>query len=69
MKDYDFGEGMLSSAFRDGAYCVRGRVKYQLPASTDKVCTVLVKWSDREVLALDTTNGTVAQWWVKRPAP
>lgn len=66
MKDYDFGDGLVTSSFRDGRYCVRGRIEYQLPASTGEVCMRLVRWSSREVLALDETSGTVSQWWVEQ---
>jgi hypothetical protein len=66
MKDYDFGDRLVASSFHDGRYCVRGRVKYQLPLSTDEVCTVLIDWSTREVLALNEASGTVSQWWVEQ---
>jgi pimeloyl-ACP methyl ester carboxylesterase len=66
LKDYDFGDGLLTSSFRDGTYCVRGRIRYQLPVSTDEVCTTLVRWSSRELLALDEKSGTVLQWWVQK---
>jgi pimeloyl-ACP methyl ester carboxylesterase len=66
MKDYEFGDGLVTSSFRDGTYCVRGRIEYQLPVSTDEVCTTLVRWSSREVLALDEKSGTVLQWWVEQ---
>ncbi len=62
---YSFGEGLLTSSFRDGTYCVRGRIKYMLPENTDEVCVRLVRWSDRELLAIDKQSGKVVQWWVE----
>ncbi len=67
VKGYGMGESLFASSFRGDLYCVRARVKYNQPQSTDEVCTRLVKWSDHELVALDEHSGNVVQWWVERP--
>ena len=62
---YGIGDSILTSAFRDGLYCVRGRVKYNQPESTEEVCSKLVEWSSDAILALDPQSGKVLQWWVE----
>lgn len=64
-KSYGFGVGTVTSAFRDGMFCIHDRVKYQLPTATNEVCATLLRWSQHEVLALDSKSGKVTQWWVE----
>ena len=52
---------------RDSSYCMRARVKYNQPETTDEVCERLIKWSDDELLGLDPKSGEVLQWWVAHP--
>jgi tetratricopeptide (TPR) repeat protein/pimeloyl-ACP methyl ester carboxylesterase len=63
---YGIGESVLTSSFRDGQYCVHARVKFHQPENTDEACAKLVKWSDQELLAIDTHSGNVVQWWVEQ---
>lgn len=65
VKAYGIGNTTLPSSFRSGLYCVRGRVKYNQPENTNEVCSRLVQWSNRELLAIDPQDGTVSQWWVR----
>ncbi len=67
VKGYGIGESLLSSSFRGDSYCIRARVKYNQPETTDEVCERLIKWSDRELLGIDPKNGNVLQWWVAYP--
>jgi pimeloyl-ACP methyl ester carboxylesterase len=67
VKGYGMGESAYASSFHGDLYCVRARIKYAQPQTTDEVCVNLVKWSDRELLALDKQSGDVVQWWVERP--
>lgn len=67
VKGYGMGESLFASSFRGDLYCVRARVKYNQPQSTDEVCTKLVKWSDHQLAALDEHSGNIVQWWVERP--
>jgi tetratricopeptide (TPR) repeat protein/pimeloyl-ACP methyl ester carboxylesterase len=62
---YGLGEMVDPSSFRDGRYCLRGRVKFRQPANTDETCVALVRWSTHEALALDEQTGKVVQWWVE----
>jgi hypothetical protein len=39
---------------RDGQHC------------TKDVCHILIKWSDREILAFDPASGNLAAWWTER---
>jgi hypothetical protein len=57
---------VFASSFRGDLYCVRERVKYAQPQTTDETCVDLVKWLDGELLALDKQSGNVLQWWVER---
>jgi tetratricopeptide (TPR) repeat protein/pimeloyl-ACP methyl ester carboxylesterase len=66
VEGYGMGETEDASAFRDGLYCITPRVKFRQPAGTDETCVSLVRWSPREVLALDRTSGNVVQWWVEQ---
>jgi len=66
VKGYGMGESVFASSFRGDLYCVRERVKYAQPQTTDETCVDLVKWSDGELLALDKQSGNVLQWWVER---
>jgi len=66
VQGYGIGNSIVTSAFRNGLYCVRGRVKYNQPESTEEVCSKLVEWSDHELLALDPQTGKVHQWWVEQ---
>lgn len=66
LKSYGFGQALTTSTFRNSSYCIGGRVKYELPESTDEVCMKLMRWSDREVLAVDSQSGRVVQWWVEQ---
>jgi tetratricopeptide (TPR) repeat protein/pimeloyl-ACP methyl ester carboxylesterase len=66
VKGYGMGESVFASSFRGDLYCVRERVKYAQPQTTDETCVNLVKWSDGELLALDKQSGNVVQWWVER---
>jgi tetratricopeptide (TPR) repeat protein/pimeloyl-ACP methyl ester carboxylesterase len=68
VRGYGIGDSLLSSAFHGDAFCIRARVKYNQPETTDEVCTRLVEWSDRELLALDPQSGNVVQWWVEHPS-
>jgi tetratricopeptide (TPR) repeat protein len=68
VKGYGMGESVFASSFRGDLYCVRERVKWNQPQTTDETCARLVKWSDHELLALDAKSGDVVQWWVQRPA-
>jgi len=68
VKGYGMGESVFASSFRSDLYCVRERVKWNQPQTTDETCARLVKWSDRELLAVDAKSGDVVQWWVQRPA-
>jgi hypothetical protein len=65
VKGYGIGESLLTSAFRGDLYCVRARVKYNQPETTDEVCSRLVEWSDHELLAVDPQTGNVLQWWIE----
>jgi len=67
VKGYGIGESLHSSSFRGGSYCVRARVKYNQPETTDEICERLIKWSDDELLGLDPKTGQVLQWWVAYP--
>jgi tetratricopeptide (TPR) repeat protein/pimeloyl-ACP methyl ester carboxylesterase len=67
VKGYGLGKGLFASSFRGDTYCVRARVKYNQPQSTDEVCAKLVKWSDHQLLALDAQSGNVVQWWIEHP--
>jgi tetratricopeptide (TPR) repeat protein/pimeloyl-ACP methyl ester carboxylesterase len=67
VKGYGIGDSRQSSAFRGGSYCVRGRVKYNQPETTDEICERLMKWSDDELIGLDPKSGAVLQWWVAYP--
>jgi tetratricopeptide (TPR) repeat protein len=67
VKGYGIGNSVLSSSFRGDLYCVRGRVKYNQPETTNEVCSRLVEWSDRELLAIDPQTGIVREWWVEHP--
>jgi tetratricopeptide (TPR) repeat protein/pimeloyl-ACP methyl ester carboxylesterase len=67
VKGFGIGDSVVTSAFRNGLYCVRGRVKYNQPESTEEVCSQLVEWSSDAILALDPQNGKVLQWWVSHP--
>jgi len=60
---YSLGEADWPSTFRDGAYCWRGRVQWLQPVSTDEQCLDLVRWSDHELVGLDSKTGIVTQWW------
>ena len=65
-KSYGFGVGMETSSFRDGMFCIHDRVKYQRPTDTNEVCMTLLRWSQHDVLALDSKSGKVTQWWVEK---
>ena len=65
VKGFGIGDSVVSSAFRNGLYCVRHRVKYNQPESTQEVCSKLVEWSSDAILALDPQSGKVLQWWVE----
>ena len=65
VKGFGIGDSVVSSAFRNGLYCVRNRVKYNQPESTEEVCSKLVEWSSDAILALDPQSGKVLQWWVE----
>ena len=67
VKGYGIGESLQSSSFRGDSYCIRARVKYNQPETTDEICERLIKWSDDELLALDPKTGQVLQWWVAHP--
>lgn len=67
VKGYGIGESLQSSSFRGDSYCVRARVKYNQPETTDEICERLIKWSDGEFLGLDPKTGHVLQWWVAYP--
>ena len=67
VKGYGIGDSRQSSAFRGDSYCVRGRVKYNQPETTDEICERLMKWSDDELIGLDPKSGAVLQWWVAYP--
>jgi tetratricopeptide (TPR) repeat protein len=67
VKGYGIGESLLTSSFRGYSYCIRARVKYNQPETTDEVCEWLIKWSDDELLGIDPKSGNVLQWWVAYP--
>ena len=67
VKGFGIGDFTVTSAFRNGLYCVRGRVKYNQPENTAEVCSKLVEWSSDSILALDPQSGKVLQWWVEHP--
>lgn len=67
VKGYGIGEFLQSSSFRGDSYCVRARVEYNQPETTDEICERLIKWSDDELLGLDPKSGHVLQWWVAYP--
>ncbi len=67
VKGYGIGDSRQNSAFRAGSYCVRGRVKFNQPETTDEICERLMKWSDDELIGLDAKDGRVLQWWVAYP--
>jgi hypothetical protein len=67
VKGFGIGDLIVTSAFRDGLYCVRNRVKYNQPENTEEVCSKLVEWSSDSILALDPQSGKVLQWWVEHP--
>ncbi len=64
---YGIGDSVLDSSFDSGDYCIRGRVKFNQPETTDKICVALVEWSGQEVLGVDRRTGDVVQWWVEHP--
>jgi hypothetical protein len=67
VRGYGIGESLQSSSFQGDSYCMRARVKYNQPETTDEVCERLIKWSDDELLGLDPKSGEVLQWWVAHP--
>lgn len=66
VQGYGMGESVFASSFRGDLYCVRARVKYAQPQTTDETCVNLVKWSDHRFLAIDKQSGDVVQWWVEQ---
>jgi hypothetical protein len=66
VQSYALGQTIETSSFDDGIYCIHPSVKYLQPGGTDESCATLVKWSDREMLALDRQSGSVVQWWVEQ---
>jgi len=62
---FGMGDSTYASSFKGDDYCVRARVKYAQPQTTDEICLNLVKWSSAEYLAIDKATGDVAQWWVE----
>ena len=67
VKGYGIGESLLTTSFRGTSYCLRARVKYNQPETTDERCERLLRWSDEELLALDPKTGQVIEWWVASP--
>jgi hypothetical protein len=67
VKGFGMGDSVFASSFRGDLYCVRARVKYAQPQSTDETCVNFVKWSDHDILAIDMPSGDVVQWWVEHP--
>lgn len=67
VRGFGIGDGTQSSSFSGDSYCMRARVKFNQPETTDEICERLVKWSDDEILGLDPKSGKVLQWWVARP--
>jgi hypothetical protein len=61
------GESAFASSFHGDLYCVRARIKYAQPQTTDEVCVNLIKWSKDRLLAIDKQSGDVVQWWVEQP--
>lgn len=67
VKGFGIGDSTQSSTFSGESYCMRARVKYNQPETTDEICERLIKWSDDEILGLDPKSGNVLQWWVAHP--
>ena len=67
VKGFGIGDSTQSSSFSGDSYCMRARVKYNQPETTDEICERLIKWSDDEILGLDPKSGNVLQWWVAHP--
>ena len=67
VRGYGIGESLQSSSFHGDTYCIRSRVKYNQPETTDEICERLIKWSGDELLGLDAASGRVLQWWVVQP--
>ena len=67
VRGYGIGDSVLSSSFHGNVYCVRARVKYNQPETTDEVCAKMLWWSNHEILATDPQTGSVLQWWVEHP--
>jgi tetratricopeptide (TPR) repeat protein/pimeloyl-ACP methyl ester carboxylesterase len=67
VRGYGIGDSVLSSSFHGNVYCVRARVKYNQPETTDEVCAKLLWYSNHEILAIDPQSGNILQWWVEHP--
>jgi len=67
VRGYGIGESLLSSSFSGELYCIRARVKFNQPETTDEVCERLIRWSDDDLLALDPKSGRVREWWEAHP--
>ncbi len=67
VRGYGIGESLLASSFAGDEYCVRARVKFNQPETTDEVCERLIEWTDDDLLGLDPKTGQVREWWEAYP--
>jgi tetratricopeptide (TPR) repeat protein/pimeloyl-ACP methyl ester carboxylesterase len=64
LKSAEAGERTVPSAFRDGKFCVRQKVRFRRPINTDEHCYIIVKWSDRELFLMNPQASRVIHWAV-----